>query len=171
MGLKAQRCTSKLISNSTRSQRRLKALPKSVELTRRIGRPPRGTRVDRPALKLIADVSWKKVHMQMRGCVAMNLIVHLDRLYDRGDGRRNSSHVPHECGPLRLAQIMELNGVPGKHQTRVPAHRIIRSHQNPGSLELGEGPSFAPAHRAVSARTLSLPFAEIRPGAHKGSEG
>ena|SRR5437667_12042501 len=115
----------KRLLGSTRPERGLKTPPEALELTRRIRRPFGCTRIDWPPLKLITDIAWEEMDMKVGGRIAMNFVIHLDRLDYRRHGGRNSTYVPHEGCPLGLGQVMQLDYVAAEDQARVAAHRVV----------------------------------------------
>ena len=68
-------------------------------------------RLDCTALKWIASVPWKEVHVQVRQSVAMNLVVELDcASYDR-QRRRDAMRVLNEGHRLSNGQVMQINSM------------------------------------------------------------
>src|SRR5437868_3651537 len=138
-----------------------------LEFSRAIHGSQSNPRIDRSTLELISAVTREEMNMKMRCGIPMHFIVHFHRLHDSGDGSRELAHVSHERRPLGFRQLLQLNSVPAKDQTRIAADWIVRADQNPGGFELDTCVLLAQADLTVH-RYVVFPSLRDRSGSYNG---
>ena len=96
---------------STRVKCDAEALPERLEVSWRVSWSSRCFGIDRDAFELVPLISREKVNVKVGCCIAMDLVVHLNRSDYTCDCCRNSPDIGDESVRLNIGQVVQLDGM------------------------------------------------------------